>query len=147
MRFAWCWEIFWMVEKCYGLNSFSINVTFFSTGYTHTSTHYFRHNEDSLVESVGDHHEKSCTSPDFWRQKFSSSGSRGFSWTKSLGHHSHLFQCGLDDSVLYIFSCGKFVALALLSFFIEFAWGFRWYLIRRIWLSDNLGYRTFCVKW
>lgn len=89
------------------------------------------------MESVGDHHDKSCTSPDF--RSIVHQAQEVFPGRRVLVIICTFFDVGLMTLFSTYFRVVSFVALDLLLF-IEFAWGFRWYLIRRSLLSDNLEY-------
>lgn len=82
----------------------------------HCDIHYFRHNEDSLVESVGGHHDKSCTSPDFRSRSLVHQAQEVFPGRGVLVIICTFFDVGLMTLFSTCFRVVSFVALDLLLF-------------------------------
>lgn len=142
--------IFWIVEY-HGLNSLFIitKIVTFLYG-LHCDIQCFRHNEDSLVGSVGDHHDKSCTSPDFRSRSFVHQAQEVFPGRRVLVIICNFFDVSLMTLFSTYFRVVSFVALDLLLFSLNLhgAFGGIWNAgVYCLIILDTIGYRTFCVKW
>lgn len=123
------------------------NVNFLLYG-LHCDIHYFRHNEDSLMESVGDHHDKSCTSPDFRSRSLVHQAQEVFPGRRVSVIICTFFDVGLMTVFSTCFRVVSFVALDLLffSFNLHGVFCAIWYAgVYCLIILDTLGYRTFCV--